>query len=258
MWFKIKLYILFLFKSTNKHGVHSPFVYNLVTKCFNIKNLQNQKKQFQKIRNKLLNDTTKLIITDFGSGSKIFKSNQRKVCDIAKVAGIQKKNALLLMRIVAYFNPSSILEIGTSVGLGTAALSIGNPSSKIITLEGCPKIAGYAQNLFDEFKLENIDVIIGKFEEKLPNILKENTFDLVYFDGNHTKKATLNYFNSCLEMATNETIFIFDDIHLSKEMISAWEEIKQHSKVSVTINTFYWGIVFFRKEQVKQHFTIRI
>ena len=41
-------------------------------------------------------------------------------------------------------------------------------------------------------------------------------------------------------------------------MTEAWEIIKNHPKVTVTINTFYWGIVCFRKEQIKEHFTIRM
>jgi len=258
MWFKIKRYILFLFKSTNKHGVHSPFVFDLITKCFNCKTKLEQKNEFYKVKKWLLNDKTILNIEDFGSGSKVFKTNKRKVCDITKIAGIKTKNALLLIRLVTYFKPIYILEIGTSVGLSSSALQIGNPEAKIITLEGCPNTANYAKQLFETFKFSTIKVITDKFENTLPDIISQNSFDLVFFDGNHTEKATLIHFYECLKTVKNESIFIFDDIHLSKEMFQAWNKIKKHPKVTVTIDTFYWGIVFFRKEQVKQHFIIRI
>lgn len=258
MWFKIKLYILFLFKSTNKHGVHSPFVFNLITKCFNSKTDLAQKNKFIEVKKWLLKDKTILNVTDFGSGSKVFKTNERKVCDISKIAGIRTKNALLLIRLVNYFKPKSILEIGTSVGLSSCALSIGNSNAKIISLEGCKNTSNYATQLFKKFNLLNIEVITGEFDSTLPTTIKNKSFDFVYFDGNHTKKATLNYFTKCLTTINNESVFIFDDINLSKEMQQAWKIIKDHSKVTVTINTFYWGIVFFRKEQSKQHFTIRI
>jgi predicted O-methyltransferase YrrM len=258
MWFKIKRYIIFLFNSTNKHGIHSPFVYNLVDQCFNNKTNLNQKKQFYKIRNCLVNNNTTLNVSDFGSGSKVFKSNNRKISDITKVSAIRKKNALLLIRFIDYFKPKLILEIGTSVGLGSATMKIGNPNSKIITLEGCSNTANYAKGLFKKFNLTSIKVINGKFENTLPKIIDSNSFDLIYFDGNHNKKATLTYFYECLKTVKNESIFIFDDIHLSKEMYQAWNIIKQHPKATVTINNFYWGMVFFRKEQTKQHFTIRV
>ncbi len=87
---------------------------------------------------------------------------------------------------------------------------------------------------------------------------KSATFDLIYFDGNHQKSATLQYFESLLPTAHNDSVFIFDDIHLSEEMEDAWKEIKKHPKVQVTIDTFYLGLVFFRREQAKEHFKIRL
>lgn len=258
MWFKVKSFILFLFKSTNQHGVHSPFVYDLVTKCFYGKpnplkiNLINTIKQWLYTNNEIIT------VTDFGIGSKVFKHPNRKVADIAKVAGINNKKIALLLRIQEYLKPQNILEIGTSVGLGTATLSIGNPTAKIYTLEGCANTAAIAQELFDKFNLKNIQLTVGNFNETLPSILNNSKFDLIYFDGNHQKEATLYYFNLCLETIHNNSIFIFDDINWSVEMQQAWSAIKKHPKVTISINTFFWGIVFFRKEQKKQHFTIRV
>ncbi|REE81630.1 putative O-methyltransferase YrrM [Lutibacter oceani] len=258
MWFQIKSYFLFLIKSTNKHGVHSPFVFNLVTKCFNAKTNSQKLKQINSIRNYFYKNKTSIVVNDFGKGSKIFKSETRKIAKIAKIAGINKKRAALLIRIVEYFNPNTILELGTSIGLGTAALSLGNPNSKITTIEGCKNTAKVAQEMFREFNISNIKLVNNDFNICLPSILKENTFDLIYFDGNHQKEATLFYFNQCLSSIHPNSIFIFDDINWSKEMQETWKKIKNHPKVTVTINTYFWGIVFFRTEQAKQHFTIRV
>ncbi|VAW25417.1 FIG00650847: hypothetical protein [hydrothermal vent metagenome] len=258
MWYKIKAFITFLLKSTNQHGIHSPFVYNLVTKCFYHKTNPSNIDSFNSVKQWLYKNHETINITDFGSGSKVFRSNKRKVSDIAKVAGINDKKSLLLLRILTYFEPQNILEIGTSVGLSTAVLSIGNPKATINTLEGCTNTASVAQELFDTFKLKNIQLNIGDFKDTLIPITSKTKFDLIYFDGNHQKEATLQYFNLCLKTVQNNSIFIFDDINWSKEMQEAWLLIKKHPKVTVTIDTFFWGIVFFRKEQVKQHFKIRV
>jgi len=255
---KVFSYIKFILKSTNQHGIHSPFVYDLTTKCFYKKNNSFTNNLLNLYRNSLLLKKNKIEITDFGAGSKIFKSNLRAISQIAKYAGINPKRANLLIRTTDYFKPKTILEIGTSLGIGTAALHIGNPTAKITTLEGCKNTAEIAQKQFEKFSFVNIDVLIGEFTKTLSTLKFENSLDMVYFDGNHQKEATLKYFHHCLQFINNDSFFIFDDIHWSKDMESAWSAIKKHPKVKVTIDTFQWGIVFFRKEQEKEHFIIRV
>lgn len=266
MFYIIKAYIDFLWNSKNEHGVHSPFVFNLVTKCFYDKTNYPEYSILKNYRKSLLANNNFIDVTDFGAGSRIFKSNKRPIAKIAKTAGISPKHAELLFRITNYFQPDNILEIGTSLGLATSALSLGNKNAQITTLEGCPNTLNVAKDLFQvsSFKLENIDFINTEFKQFLEKITletrnsKHQIYDLIYFDGNHSKQATLDYFEMLLSTVTNETVWIFDDIHWSTDMEEAWEIIKSHAKVTATIDTFQWGIVFFREEQPKEHFVIRI
>lgn len=261
MLFLIKSYLKFLYNSKNEHGVHSPFVFDLVTKCFYDKKKYQEYQSLSEYRKFLLKSKTTIEVTDFGAGSRVFKSNKRQISKIAKTAGISPKRAELLFRITKYFQPDTILEIGTSLGLATSALSLGNSNAKITSLEGCPQTMTVAKNLFQVsgFKLQNIEFINTEFSSYLKTQqLTTNNRQLIYFDGNHSKKATLEYFELLLPTITNETVWIFDDIHWSSDMEEAWETIKNHPKVTVTIDTFQWGIVFFRTEQEKEHFTIRV
>lgn len=255
--YQIIQYIKFLLASTNQHGVHSPFVYLLITECFYNKKTQQSYKALHKYREALYSTKKTITVSDFGAGSRVFKSNKREVSKIAKTAGITTKRAQLLNRLVPYLEIKNSLELGTSLGLATAALSTNNPHTKITTIEGCPETAAVAQAQFNTFKLNNIQLIVDHFTEALPKVTSEK-FDLIYMDGNHQKEATLNYFETLLPTTHNNSLIIFDDIHWSEAMTEAWEVIKQHPKVTVTIDTFYWGFVFFRKEQVKEHFTIRL
>lgn len=255
----IKSYLKFLWKAKNEHGIHSPFVYNLVTQCFYDKTKYPEYKNLEEYRNSFLKNQNTIEVTDFGAGSRVFKSNTRQIGKIAKTAGITQNNAKLLFRLVKYFKPNSILEIGTSLGLATSALSLGNRNAKTITLEGCPNTLSTAKNQFQLLKFDtvNINFINTEFSNYLKNYsLNTSCCELIYFDGNHSKKATLDYFELLLPTITNDTIWIFDDIHWSKDMEEAWKTIKNHSKVTVTIDTFQWGIVFFRQEQEKEHFII--
>lgn len=258
MLFQIKSYLSFLWKSKNEHAVHSPFVFRLLTKCFYDKKTKPEYAILKKYRKSLLKNRNFIEVTDFGAGSKVFKSNKRQISKIAATAGISPKRAELLFRVSHYFEPQNILEIGTSLGLATSALALGNPKAKVITVEGCPETANVAKNQFDNFDCNNVDAVVSEFEVFLrSNNLNSNIYDLIYFDGNHSKEATLTYFNLLLPTINNDSVWIFDDIHWSSGMEEAWEIIKNHPKVKVTIDTFQWGFVFFRYEQEKEHFTIR-
>ena len=259
-------YLKFFWHSTNQHGVHSPFVFNLVTKCLYDRKNYPEYKQLTAYRKSLLANHHTIEVTDFGAGSRVFTSNTRSISKIAKTAGISPKRAELLFRITSYFQPTTILEIGTSLGLATSALALGNPKAKITSLEGCTNTLATAKKiaensipkLRDQIPNSNVEFVNTEFYSYLKNFqLQTSNFQLIYFDGNHTKQATLDYFDLLLPTITNDTVWIFDDIHWSDDMEAAWERIKNHSKVTVTIDTFQWGLVFFRTEQEKEHFTIR-
>ena len=258
MLFQIKSYLKFLWDSKNEHGVHSPFVFSLLTQCFYDKKPKPEYQILKNYRKSLLENKNFIEVTDFGAGSKVFKSNKRQISKIVSTAGISPKRAELLFRVTHYFQPKNILEIGTSLGLATAALALGNTNAKVITIEGCPNTANTAQNQLDKFDCKNVENIISEFESFLiSENLNSKIYDLIYFDGNHSKKATLTYFELLLPTINNDSVWIFDDIHWSPEMEEAWEIIKKHPKVKVTIDTFQWGFVFFRYEQEKEHFVIR-
>ena len=257
MWYQIKSYLNFLLKSSNQHGVHSPFVYDLITNCFYDKNNYPAYQKIKEFRIDLTQNKDSIEIIDFGAGSRVFKSNQRKVTAIVKNAGIPFKRQKLLYRITNYFKPKTILELGTSLGLGTAAMAFTDYSNEITTVEGCHNTTEVSKLMFKKYQLKNIQLqnsTFDKFFKKQPSKL----FDMVYIDGAHDKKSTLQNFEYLMNHIHNGSVLIFDDIYWSLEMTEAWNIIKEHPKVSVSIDTFYWGLVFFRKEQRKQHFSIRL
>ncbi|APY07561.1 methyltransferase [Winogradskyella sp. J14-2] len=251
--YQIIQYIKFLFKATNQHGVHSPFVYNFVTKCLYDKRRYEAYSNLKNYRNILKTSKIELEITDLGEGSKVLDSEKRKVRDMVKTSSSSMKEAKLLYRIAQYFKLNTALELGTSLGMGTYAFALANPNSKIITIEGCKNTSNFTESNF----IENVSFIRGDFASVIPT-LRENSFDCIYFDGHHNKEATIQYFEALLPKAHNDSVFIFDDIYWSKEMTKAWDYIKSRNAVTVTVDCFHLGFVFFRKEQAKEHFKIRL
>jgi predicted O-methyltransferase YrrM len=253
-------YARYFFTASNGkgHGIHSPFVFNFIEKVLNDRSKKQDYENIEAVRKELLLDKSTLTIEDFGAGSTVSKSNQRKVKDIAVSALKPAKFGQLFYRIAAYYKPSTIIELGTSLGISTSYLAAAN-KARVYTFEGATSIASIARKNFQKNNLSSIKLVEGDFNNTLAKILPNiTTADLVYVDGNHRKEPTIAYFHQLLSKANENSIFIFDDIHWSKEMEEAWEYIKSHSAVTLTIDLFFIGLVFFRKEQkVQQHFVIR-
>lgn len=256
--FLVYNYLIYRLRSTNEHGVHSPFVFELLGNVIYNKTDYYAYKDIEELRETLLETKKTINCIDLGAGSLNGNSSIKGVKQIAKYAAKPAKYGQLLFRLVNHFQPVHILELGTSLGISTAYIASANSKATITTIEGCDEIATIAKQNFEQLELKNIEQVTGNFDAELPLILKnKEKLDLVFFDGNHRKEPTLNYFNQCLLKAHNDSIFVFDDIYWSKEMKEAWQEIKQNSRVTVSIDLFFTGIIFFRKEQVKEHFIIR-
>lgn len=258
---KLKLvlrYFKFLSQSFSKYDVHSPFLYELITGVFENKSFFNDYKLVEDLKSQLIKNKDEITITDLGAGSKKGNGTKKLISQIAKNSSKPKKLGRLLYRLSAEFKPRHILELGTSFGLSTSYMALGNHDSKITTIEGCPNISAIANNNFNQLSISNVKLYTGNFDEVLPDILETlPELNLVFIDGNHKKEPTIRYFEQCLDKSVNETCIIFDDIHWSDEMEDAWNYIIQNNKVTLSVDMFYMGLVFFRKELTKQNFVIR-
>ncbi|MBC7949267.1 MAG: class I SAM-dependent methyltransferase [Chitinophagaceae bacterium] len=241
------------------HGMHSPFVFNFITRILNDEGHYPEYDKVEELRHALLKDHQPLQIDDMGAGSTSSNAAHRTVASLAKRAAKPRKFGQLLYRMVKTFQPRTVVELGTSLGISTAYLSLGNPTAKVITIEGSKEIASKARKNFQRLGLGNVSSVIGNFDDTLGHLIEPlSTVDLCFIDGNHRLEPTLRYFHQLLPKMNNESILIFDDIHWSEEMEAAWEKVREHPKVRCTIDLFFIGIVFFREEfREKREFVVR-
>lgn len=216
-------------------------------------------KDIELIRQELRASDLEIEVLDLGAGSRVNKSNRRQVNQIARNAEKPARFGRLFYALSTYLSTESILELGTSLGLTTAYFAKADSTTKVITLEGCPETAAIARANFHRLELESVTTVIGNIDETLPKVLadEENGFDLIFFDANHRYEPTVRYFEIAKKYARPKSVFIFDDIYWSEEMKQAWEVIKADPDVTVTIDLFWIGLVFFRKEQPKENFILR-
>jgi predicted O-methyltransferase YrrM len=251
-------YIHFFLHSKDEHGVHSPFVFNLYTSVIKPADPYYIFAEIEACRSALLTSKEEIVTEDMGAGSKVHNSAKRKIKDIARYSLKDTKTAQLLFRLVNYFNPRQIVDLGTSLGITTLYLAAPNPNSTVYTFEGCKETLAVARRNFNQFGYTHIRPVAGNIDHSLPECIKKvSSLDFVFFDANHRLAPTLRYFTLCLTKAHTHSVFVFDDIYWSAEMAEAWRQIKAHPQVTLTIDLFRVGLVFFRKEQPKQHFKLR-
>lgn len=243
----------------NGQGVDSSFVLPFVLNVLKNKSGFTAPAEVEQLRKELLHDQRIVEIDDFGAGSRIAKAKKRSVTELAHSALKSKKYAQLLFRLVSFYQPKTVLELGTSLGVTTSYLAKAAPTATVTTIEGSSAIAAVAAENFATLGAKNIQPLIGNFDELLPAVIQQLTaIDLAYIDGNHRREPTVRYFQQLLPALHNQSILVFDDIHWSAEMESAWEQIKHHPSVTCTIDVFFLGFVFFRKEfNTKQHLQLR-
>jgi predicted O-methyltransferase YrrM len=254
-------YLKYLVNAQNGrgHGIHSPFVYDLV------RNVLMDKKNYpayaipEQYRKKLLKDGRILEVEDLGAGSVLGTIKKRKVSDIARTSVKPKRYSKLLYRLAVHYRYKRILEMGTSLGVTSSYLALVQGVEQVVTMEGAGEVAAIAQSHFEANNMPHIHLVKGGFENQLASALGElERVDLAFIDGNHRLEPTLHYFNQIMPRTHEHSCLVFDDIHWSEGMESAWERIRKDDRVTLTIDLFFIGLVFFRKEfREKQHFVIR-
>lgn len=242
------------------HGIHSPFVFDFVTNVLNDRRRFYVFDRVEAMREQLKLNHDLITVNDRGAGSRITVANNRKISSIARHSVRSAKWGQLLFRIGNYFQPSTVIELGTSLGISTAYLAAGNPAAHVVSVEGVPAIASIArENLRGLGVSAQVNVIEGNFDDVLPGILEKLQYvDLALIDGNHREEPTICYFHQLLAKRGTNAVFVFDDIHWSIGMEAAWAHVCAHPDVFLTIDLFCYGLVFFNDGfKARQHFAIR-
>ena len=136
------------------------------------------------------------------------------------------------------------------------------PSKKIkegrfISMEGDSTLSQMAKETITNFGLQ-AEILTGEFSEILDSQinLPEYQPDYVFLDGNHQYQPTIDYVNQLLPVIPENSILILDDINWSDEMRKAWREVVEKEEVTVSLDLFYMGVCFIKRQQAKEHFQV--
>jgi predicted O-methyltransferase YrrM len=252
-------FIKHLFFAKDEHSLHSPFVFELYTQVIKTNGeCYYAYQNIERLRKELLENSESVFVEDFGAGSKKNKNNKRTIQEIAKNASKNAKIGQMLFRLVNYFQPKTVIDLGTCLGVTTAYLASPIPLGTLYTFEGSDNLMQLAKKHFKMLRLSNIKTIVGNIDNTLPKTLQQiDTIDFAFIDANHRYEPTMRYFEQLLTKSHENTVFVLDDIYWSDEMKKAWKDIREHPKVMISIDLFWVGLIFLRNKQPKQHFVLK-
>lgn len=264
MYNSVKLagkFLKYWFTSSNAkgHGIHSPFVFDLIQNVLNSKEESAKSGEIEKLREELLKNKTQITITDLGAGSRNSNHKVKTISNIASTALKPKRYNRLLYNLIQHYDLKSAIELGTSLGISSAYMA--STGASVATIEGDPAIAEIADQNFKRLNLPSIRNYTGNFDDLLETAIADmGQPDFVFIDGNHRFEPTLRYFHTVLpHLNFSKSVLVFDDIHWSEEMEKAWAAIQQHPQVMLSVDLFFVGLVFFFKDNFreKQSFSVR-
>lgn len=185
--------------------------------------------------------------TDLGAG----KSRRIKTSSLAKSSSVTKRNGAILYNLGRSTEAESMLEFGSCLGVSSLYFALaGDHFSDLVTVEGCQSTFSTRENLFTQYQYKDRFPHIHWVRSSFNDFLDEDeadddgdfNYDLIYIDGNHRYKPTIEYFNR-LKTRCVGGMMVFDDIHWSKEMWDAWKDIRSHKDVKMSFELWQFGII---------------
>ena len=217
--------LLHYFKAGNEHDVHSPFVFDLLTK--------------------IIYPTIEI---------PSFENNETTLPTLIK----QNDIGVILYKLIKYFQPSTMMDIGGTETFNARYLAAGNPQGEVYVLKIKAEKENKEQNIFQQQSNKNIQVIEGNIIETLPSLLlNQKKLDFIFIDGLENHQTLIEVFMLLKNHIHEDSIIIIDYIHHSSTRLQEWNEIIAYPSVSVSTDFFTFGILFFKKGIKKQHFFLR-
>lgn len=244
--YRIFYYLKYYIKAKSIHKVDSPVLFAIFNEILDDNRQYYAFEKIEQLRNIISKNQTYFTRTDMGAGMQTTKTTP---ANLLKQSSIGRTKGEMLFRIIKWFEPNTILELGTNLGISAAYMASVNTDTRVKTLEGDPYLVNLAKEHFNILSLNNIEVIEGDFLKSLGEIVhNKEVYDVFYVDGNHAKTPTLQYLDTILKLSTQKYLIIFDDIYWSKEMAETWILIKSKNNFNLILDLYHWGIVAYIPE----------
>lgn len=242
--FSFLKYLSYWLTKEDKYSLQSPLLYNQYKELFKfIEERKNSDLEIEGFRNQLLQTEKSIPILDLGAGSKKVNTPIRKLAKITEYSTSSRKYAQLLQYFCSQTAGGIVIELGTCVGITTRYLNKVT-KSQLLTFEASEELIQVAKG---DYKLPKVKFVVGDINFTLPEELKKiSKVDFAFIDANHTYEGTMKSFKELISKINAESIIAIGDIHWSKGMEKAWNEIKNIPSVKLSLDFYEIGILLFQ------------
>lgn len=158
---------------------------------------------------------------------------------------MDRQSARILHSLTVEFQPQTILELGTNIGISAAYLAAAGGS--VTTMDASPHRIAVAKRLHRDLGLQNVDYVVGLFADTLSGTLSRlPAIDFAFIDGNHQYQPTLDYFAAIADRSSPGAVLVFDDIRWSEGMKEAWAEIRVSPRFQLVADMHRFGVGILR------------
>ena len=217
-------YLKYLVQRKSKYSIHSPFVYEFMTK---VANDSGSNRDYD----------TLLRISRLLDGKKY--PNRRR-----------RKQARLLYRLVRFLEPETVLTFGKISALNTSALALGDLQTKVYLEQSLDFL-----ETLNSMGVVNVNLIRRDGDEE-EQFEQQNT-GCVYYSLDDFGDDSWNNLEDGFGEVDEDTVLVFEGIHHSRHTEAAWEAVKASEDVSISMDLYCIGIIFFREGIEKQDFVLK-
>lgn len=215
------LKILYKVRHHRGHGIHSPFVYNLV------RNVIEEKIPYYAYEDlkEYLNNTPQVSYP------------------------ISKYNKLSF-RLVNYFNAKKILEIGSGYGVNTLYITAPAKDTSCLCIETDMKKIAMAKEVHKEWSRK-----IQISDKDILSDIKEKQ-DCIFIDLNDSQSFDNSIVSLLPALSHQGTFIVVKGIRTNKRACTLWKRISEMEERTAMLDLFNIGIIFFNKNLYRWNYQI--
>jgi len=258
LFFRAFSHLKYFLSAIDDHSIQAPIAFQFYNDVFKHHMGNEAFETVGQIREYYTKSRTTFAYSTDGKSSSLSTQNKGKVKAIARWGSSPRQQTKLLCSLAFLLEKGTILELGTSLGIGTCSLALPNPSNHVYSFESNLDVVQIAKGTFEKWGVKNVEIVVGNIDDTLPAFLEDmpDPIDIVYIDANHTYGATVRYFELLWPRIKPDGAIIIDDIRWSKDMWKAWAFITSKSDMALSFDYGKCGLIVKKETNRRQHYII--